>query len=195
MHQFFLNYLYCLLALLANSVFATANASELSDWMKQPGVVLLMRHAYAPGVGDPSNFKVDDCSTQRNLNQQGIDQAKKIGQWLTLQNIQNADVYSSPWCRCVDTAFYLNKGKLKKLDAIGSTFNEADYSLPAKKSLTQWMSDNRQYLQSNPTIMVTHQVNIQAYTGVNTSSGELVLIQVDDQGNAKLIKTYNPSEL
>jgi phosphohistidine phosphatase SixA len=195
MHQFFLNYLYCLLALLANSVFATANASELSDWMKQPGVVLLMRHAYAPGVGDPSNFKVDDCSTQRNLNQQGIDQAKKIGQWLTLQNIQNADVYTSPWCRCVDTAFYLNKGKLKKLDAIGSTFNEADYSLPAKKSLTQWMSDNRQYLQSNPTIMVTHQVNIQAYTGVNTSSGELVLIQVDDQGNAKLIKTYNPSEL
>ena len=195
MNQFLRHCYYYVLALLAILLIVPTHASELSDLMKQPGVVLMMRHAYAPGVGDPSNFKLDDCSTQRNLNQQGVDQAKKIGQWLSLQGIQTAEVYTSPWCRCIDTAFYLNKGKLKKLDAIGSTFNEADYALLAKKSLTQWMFDNRQHIQSKPTIMVTHQVNIQAYTGVNTSSGELVLIQVDDLGNARLIKTYNPSEL
>lgn len=195
MNQFLRHCYYYVLALVAILLIVPAHASELSDFMKQPGVVLMMRHAYAPGVGDPSNFKLGDCSTQRNLNQQGIDQAKKIGQWLSLQGIQTAEVYTSPLCRCVDTAFYLNKGKLKKLDAIGSTFNESDYALPAKKSLTQWMLDNRQHTQSKPTIMVTHQVNIQAYTGVNTSSGELVLIQVDDLGNARLIKTYNPSEL
>ena len=73
MNQFLRHCYYYVLALLAILLIVPTHASELSDLMKQPGVVLMMRHAYAPGVGDPSNFKLDDCSTQRNLNQQGVD--------------------------------------------------------------------------------------------------------------------------
>jgi len=167
-------------------------ASELSEFMKQGHTVLLMRHAYAPGIGDPPNFKVDDCSTQRNLNQEGISQAQAIGKWLRAQEITQAEVYTSPWCRCIDTAKQLNFGVPQKLEAIASTFNEQDYATPAKKSLIEWMQAHVKKPNSKPQIMVTHQVNILAYTGVNTSSGEMVLVQVNQDGTAKVLKTFLP---
>ena len=167
-------------------------ASELSELMSQGNTVLLMRHAYAPGVGDPPNFKIDDCSTQRNLNQEGIKQAQAIGKWLRLQEITQAAVYTSPWCRCIDTASLLNYGAPEKLEALGSTFNEQDYATPAKKSLIQWMQAHVKSLKGKPQIMVTHQVNILAYTGINTSSGEMVVVQVNQDGTAKVLKTYMP---
>jgi phosphohistidine phosphatase SixA len=173
----------------------SVHASEFSELMQRPGVMLMMRHAYAPGVGDPPNLKIGDCSTQRNLNQQGIDQAKKIGLWLTSQGVTNAQVFTSPWCRCIDTATQLHQGKPQILEAIASTFNETDYVVPAKKNLTQWMVSNQRDQVRGPTILVTHQVNILAYTGFNTSSGELVLIQVDAQGKPTILKTLNPSAI
>ena len=99
-------------------------ASELSELMKQGNIVLMMRHAYAPGVGDPVNFKLNDCSTQRNLNQEGISQARAIGNWLRSQGLTEATVYTSPWCRCIDTAKLINLGSPQILEAISSTFNE-----------------------------------------------------------------------
>ena len=177
------------------SFISPSFAGELAELMKQAGTVLMMRHAYAPGVGDPPNFKLGDCSTQRNLNQEGIEQAKKIGRWLTQQGVQSADVYTSPWCRCIDTAFHLNKGTPQSLDAIASTFNEVDYAIPAKQNLIRWMVSKQQYLARSATIMVTHQVNILAYTGVNTSSGELVLVKVDELGQSKVLRTFNASDL
>ena len=167
-------------------------ASELSELMGQSNTVLLMRHAYAPGVGDPSNFRINDCSTQRNLNQEGINQAQAIGKWLHSQEITQATVYTSPWCRCIDTAKLLNLGSPQILEAIASTFNEQDYATPAKKSLIEWMQAHVKKPNSKPQIMVTHQVNILAYTGVNTSSGEMVLVQVNQDGTAKVLKTFLP---
>jgi len=167
-------------------------ASELSELMGQGNTVLLMRHAYAPGIGDPPNFKVNDCSTQRNLNQEGVNQAQAIGKWLRSQEITQASVYTSPWCRCIDTAKLLNLGSPQVLEAIASTFNEQDYATPAKKSLIEWMQARVKKPNSKPQIMVTHQVNILAYTGVNTSSGEMVLVQVNQDGTAKVLKTFLP---
>ncbi|BDW10841.1 phosphoglycerate mutase [Polynucleobacter sp. SHI8] len=167
-------------------------ASELSELMKQGNMVLMMRHAYAPGVGDPTNFKLNDCSTQRNLNQEGMNQAQSIGKWLRAQGLTEATVYSSPWCRCIDTAKLLNLGSPQILEAIASTFNEQDYATPAKKSLIEWMQAHVKKPNSKPQIMVTHQVNILAYTGVNTSSGEMVLVQVNQDGTAKVLKTFLP---
>jgi phosphohistidine phosphatase SixA len=167
-------------------------ATELSGLFKQGNTVLMMRHAYAPGVGDPAHFKLSDCSTQRNLNQEGMNQAKAIGNWLRSQGLTEATVYSSPWCRCMDTAKLLNLGSPQILDAIASTFNEQDYAAPAKKSLIEWFQNNLKKPNRKPLIMVTHQVNILAYTGVNTSSGEMVLVTVNEDGTAKVLKTFLP---
>ena len=75
--------------------------------------VLLLRHALAPGNGDPVNFQVKDCSTQRNLAQEGRAQARQIGQRLRALGISEARVWSSQWCRCLETAKLLNLGRLQ----------------------------------------------------------------------------------
>lgn len=166
------------------------SASELAQSMHQAGVVLMMRHAYAPGIGDPAHFKVGDCQTQRNLNQEGIEQAQKIGRWLKSQGISSAKVYTSPWCRCIDTAVQLQLGMPEVNVALSSTFRESDYLTPAKKSLAQWVKESFVIQANTPTVMVTHQVNITAFAGVTTSSGEMVLVNINPQGQVRVLKTY-----
>ena len=93
--------LTCLLALPANANLAT----DLQDGQH----VLLMRHADAPGYGDPAGYQLNNCSTQRNLGDKGRKQAVLIGEWLSSQGVKSAKVLSSPWCRCLDTTKLLNK--------------------------------------------------------------------------------------
>jgi hypothetical protein len=93
-----------LLACIAVFGLLQANASELSEALKKSDHVLLMRHALAPGVGDPAGYTLQDCKTQRNLDATGRAQAQKIGQWLKGQGVQEALVFSSAWCRCKETA-------------------------------------------------------------------------------------------
>ena len=92
---------------------ASINASEnLSDAIKEINAnVIFMRHALAPGYGDPDNFSINDCSTQRNLSATGVDQARRIGVFFRKSNVQFSDILSSQWCRCKDTAENLNIGK------------------------------------------------------------------------------------
>ena len=96
-----------------------ANASEidLETRLQQGGHVLMMRHAYAPGFGDPPGFQLDDCTTQRNLDTAGRAQASAIGDWLRRQGVQEAQVYSSLWCRNLETARLLNLGPVTPLPA------------------------------------------------------------------------------
>lgn len=84
--------------------FTLAHASDLSNKLQSSDHVLLMRHTLAPGVGDPANYTLADCKTQRNLSAEGRQQAVVVGDWLRHQGVSNADVYSSAWCRCKDTA-------------------------------------------------------------------------------------------
>jgi len=103
------------------SMPATADLlSSLSDGQH----VLLMRHADAPGYGDPSGYQLDKCSTQRNLGDRGRKQAALIGRWLNNQGITNAKVFSSPWCRCIDTAKLLDKGQIVITPVLGSFFDD-----------------------------------------------------------------------
>jgi len=103
--------------LVLSSFSAQANlASDLSDGRH----VLLMRHADAPGYGDPAGYQLNNCSTQRNLGEKGRKQAAVIGEWLSSQGISSAKVLSSPWCRCLDTAKLLNKGAVTTSSALGS---------------------------------------------------------------------------
>jgi phosphohistidine phosphatase SixA len=92
------------------------NSNEnLVSILKEGGKLILIRHAYAPGNGDPENFNINDCTTQRNLNDKGIMESKSLGKFFFKNNIKIDKVLSSEWCRCKDTAFYAFKNYKKKV--------------------------------------------------------------------------------
>ena len=86
--------------------------------------VIFLRHALAPGNGDPSNFNVNDCSTQRNLDQVGIDQSRMLGNTLKKIGIKFSKIYSSFWCRCKDTALNMNIGEFKTHEGLNSFYEK-----------------------------------------------------------------------
>ena len=172
----------------------TATASELADKLKLPNHALLMRHALAPGIGDPAGYSLVDCSTQRNLDAQGRQQAMRTGQWLKRQGIQTAMVLTSPWCRCKDTANLLGYGQPEVEPAIGSFFEAsqeaADYTQRLQKRLAQLGPTKG----DKALILVTHHVNILDYMGSHVGSGDMVLVQFDAHGKLISAKRY-PSPL
>ena len=153
-------------------------ASDLTDGQH----VLLMRHADAPGYGDPSGYQLDQCSTQRNLGERGRKQAVILGQWLSSQGINSANVISSVWCRCVDTAKLLNKGVVTTSPALGSFFDDMSLAKQQTKDLEKLIQIQLQENPKTPLILVTHHVNIQAYAGKNVNVGDMVLVKVDKNG-------------
>ena len=153
---------------------ASINASEnLSDAIKEINAnVIFMRHALAPGYGDPDNFSINDCSTQRNLSATGVDQARRIGVFFRKSNVQFSDILSSQWCRCKDTAENLNIGKWEEFSGLNSFFEEhADRD----KTLNLLYQKINNLPEDKITLMVTHQVVIKAVTNIYTQSGGVVL--------------------
>lgn len=131
----------------------------------------IMRHAIAPGMGDPANFKLDDCSTQRNLSNAGREQARKTGDLFRSNGIDDAFIFTSQWCRCRETARLLAIGPVRDLPSLNSFFQDFERRNPQTLEVKAW-------IQSRPTgkplILVTHQVNISALTGTGTQSGEIL---------------------
>ena len=172
----------------------TTMASELADKLKLPNHALLMRHALAPGTGDPAGYTLADCASQRNLDAQGKQQAVRTGQWLQRQGIQQAMVLTSPWCRCKDTANLLGYGSPEVEPAIGSFFEAsqqaADYTQRLQKRLAQLGPTKG----DKALILVTHHVNILDYMGSHVGSGDMVLVQFDTHGKLISAKRY-PSPL
>jgi phosphohistidine phosphatase SixA len=158
-----------------------ANASLVSD-LKDGQHVLLIRHADAPGYGDPEGYVLGQCATQRNLGDYGKRQALAIGVWLTNQGIQMADVYSSPWCRCIDTATLLNKGLVKNEPSLGSFFDNMSLEKQQNKALGEFIKNELVKQSKEPLILVTHHVNIQAYTGRVVNVGDMLLVKVNKNG-------------
>jgi len=158
--------------------------------MQDGGHILMIRHAKAPGFGDPANIKIDDCSTQRNLDQQGRQQSKRIGEWLRSNNIEVAEVYSSQWCRCLDTARLLNMGVVKELPALNSFFQMPENREPSLRALKQFISD--QAINQNLIIMVTHHVTIAAISGQNVASGDGVLLKLNESAPFEFVGIFNP---
>ena len=153
-----------------------AQANELNWKLAQEGnKIILIRHSLAPGGGDPEGFKLNDCSTQRNLNQTGIDQSKKIGKLFKKNKIPISKVLSSQWCRCKDTAKYAFKN-YKEFSALNSTF-QSPYNKNAKKQIKE-LKDFIQKWNGNGSnlVLVTHYVIITAITDVVPRSGEIVII-------------------
>ena len=162
---------------IAQQVMATL-ANDLQDGQH----VLLMRHADAPGYGDPTGYVIGQCSTRRNLDDYGKRQAKAIGVWLASQGIQKADVFSSPWCRCLDTATLLNKGPIKIEPSLGSFFDNMSLEKKQTKELEGLIKSELSRQSKAPLILVTHHVNIQAFTGKVVGVGDMVLVKVNKNG-------------
>jgi phosphohistidine phosphatase SixA len=165
---------------------AAQDAGEAWAALKQPGTVAIMRHALAPGGGDPANFELGDCATQRNLNDAGREQARRIGQAFRDQGIQVDRVLTSQWCRCRDTAELLDLASVEDFPALNSFFED-------RSTRDQQTRAVRDFLQEAPDdeklVLVTHQVNITALTDVFPSSGEVVVIEVADDGAVEVCGT------
>lgn len=139
----------------------------------------LLRHAIAPGTGDPPGFRIDSCRTQRNLSGEGRNQAVRIGELFREHGIQFARVFSSQWCRCMETAKLMELGPVQPLSFLNSFFNDYEQREPQTEKLTEWLQEQN---LDQPLVLVTHQVNITALTDVYPSSGELVIIRRSKTG-------------
>ena len=170
------------LFLLSGLFIAQQAIASLANDLQDGQHVLLMRHADAPGYGDPAGYVISQCSTQRNLGDYGKKQAKAIGTWLSSQGIQKADVFSSPWCRCLDTANLLNKGPIKIEPSLGSFFDNMSLEKRQTKELEAFIKSELAKPSKAPLILVTHHVNIQAYTGKVVGVGDMVLVRVNKNG-------------
>jgi phosphohistidine phosphatase SixA len=177
--QFFQRMMAMLVIMLCLSTTALANlASPMTDGQH----ILLMRHADAPGFSDPAGHRLDQCSTQRNLGEFGKKQAERTGQWLSQQGIESAKVFSSPWCRCVDTATLLKKGPVIVDSSLGSFFENMSRSNQQTEGLRQLVQRSLKQYPKTPIIMVSHHVNIEAFTGVVLGSGDMVLVKIGPNG-------------
>ena len=168
-------------------------ANELLIWDKlntssAKGYVLLLRHSLAPGVGDPDNFKLGDCSTQRNLSQEGRDDAAEIGAWIKRQNVKIYRVESSRWCRARQTAKLLDIGKVKLNKNLDSLFRESNLESHPKTLKTKEQILNHRS-KSGLLVLVGHYVNIAALVGVGVDSGEGVIVKADKNGVIKVLGT------
>ena len=150
-----------------------ARAEPLGEAMaKIDGDVLFLRHALAPGFGDPADFQVDDCSTQRNLNDVGRAQARAIGAYMKANRIAPDVILSSRWCRCQDTAREMDVGPFMTHDGLNSFFDGHVDREATLAALRQRMSEIE---KGSLVLMVTHQVVITAITGIAPQSGGMVV--------------------
>ena len=134
--------------------------------------VIFLRHALAPGFGDPNNFIKQDCSTQRNLSNKGRLQARLIGHYLKASKIRFSEILTSEWCRCIDTTKELNLGNWKIFSGLNSFFEGHEKKARVMDKLQKKLDSLG---NSDLVLLVTHQVVIFEQTGLAAKSGEMVL--------------------
>jgi phosphohistidine phosphatase SixA len=188
----FIQTIFTLSLALSGLIFSQQVNAALADDLKDGQHVLLMRHADAPGIGDPPGYVISQCSSQRNLGEYGKKQAKAIGAWLSSQGVQKANVFSSPWCRCLDTANLINKGPAKIEPSLASFFDDMSLEKSQTKALERFTKSELAKQPKLPLILVSHHVNIQAYTGKVLGVGDMILVRTNKDGEY-LSHTIYPS--
>jgi phosphohistidine phosphatase SixA len=168
----FIKFLLIIFITLPSTIKAELNKDLISK-LNEGGKIIFIRHAYAPGGGDPDNFDINDCNSQRNLSYSGKLQAKKIGNFFKKNEILIHEVISSEWCRCKETAFLSFKNfKTKK-------FLNSFYSLKFSKNRDNQMKELKKYIEEwqneENLVLITHYVVISEALGYGPSSGEIVI--------------------
>lgn len=155
--------------------------------LQEPRSHAILRHAIAPGTGDPANFTLGDCATQRNLDDRGRAQARALGAAIRAAGITVDHLLTSQWCRSAETARLLDLGPVKEEPALNSFF--ADRSTREAQT-----SATRALLAALPAgetaVLVSHQVNITALTGIYPRSGEMVILRSTADGGLAVIGRY-----
>ena len=167
-------FFFILIYIFFTNLTAVLSSELIWDEARKGNKVILIRHSFAPGGGDPAGFKIGDCKTQRNLNKAGIEQSKKIGKIFKDNKISIDIVLSSEWCRCKDTAYYAF-GKFQEFSALNSTF-----STPYNRNGPRQVKEIEEYLmnwegEGKNLILVTHYSIITTITTAVPSSGEIVI--------------------
>ena len=177
-----LNIILVIFTILTNEIKADKIDETLIN-LKKGGNLIFIRHAYAPGGGDPENFNINDCSTQRNLSDSGRIQSRNIGNFFIENNIKIENVYSSEWCRCKETASLAFKNFKTK------SFLNSFFSSKFKQNKNTQIKDFQKFLlnwdEKTNLIFVTHYVVISEILDYPSSSGEIVI----SNKNFKIIDT------
>ncbi|MBS9478908.1 histidine phosphatase family protein [Ancylobacter radicis] len=171
------------------SMTGLTRADEAVAWQAlRAGGVVLFRHASAPGVGDPAGFRIGDCSTQRNLDAAGRAQARRIGETFARERVSVSRVETSRWCRATETAELAFPGKVVAEPVFDSFFqdraDEPAQTAAARRRLLDWRGPGA-------LVVVAHQVNITALTGINLASGEGVVLRAEG-GALKIVGRIRP---
>ena len=166
------NYLIIIIISIISPVKADLNQNIISE-LKKGGKIIFIRHAYAPGGGDPDNFDINDCVTQRNLNDDGRLQSKKIGDFFKKNKISIEKVYSSEWCRCKETAFIAFKSFETK-NFLNSFFSE-QFVKKKESQIENFNKFIKNWYGNQNLIFVTHYVVISEILNYAPSSGEIII--------------------
>ena len=167
-----LNYLVIIFICINPSVKADLNKILISE-LQKGGKLIFIRHAYAPGGGDPDNFNIKDCTTQRNLSDSGRVQSQKIGNFFKENKILIGKVYSSEWCRCKETASIAFK-KYETKTFLNSFFS-AKFANNKKKQIIDFDKFIRTWNKEQNLVFVTHYVVISELLNYAPSSGEIII--------------------
>ena len=161
---------------LPSTIKADLNENLINE-LEEGGKLIFIRHAIAPGGGDPENFDINECGTQRNLDKNGKTQAIKIGNYLSRNKILIDKVISSEWCRCKETALLA----FKKFET--KSFLNSFYSSKFVKNKDQQMKELKMYIKKwkskKNLVLVTHFVVISEILDYNPSSGEIVISDIN----------------
>ena len=166
------------LALLLCIASLAATADEIGDALRAGGVAFLMRHATAPGNYDPEGFRLDDCATQRNLSEEGRGEARRVGAHLKGLGLGAAEVLTSQWCRCRDTA-RLAFGGATDWPALNSFARERAGGAAQVATVARRIAGLKR--GDRPLVLVTHQVVITALTDIFPQSGEVIVVAPDQR--------------
>ena len=180
-----LTYIVFMILLLVTEV--TARSEIVTVKKSISANIIFLRHALAPGVGDPLAFIKEDCSTQRNLNNEGRLQARLIGDYLRQSNIRFSEILTSEWCRCIDTAKELDIGKWKTFSGLNSFFQGHEKKYLVVNKLRKKIKSLK---SSDFVLFVTHQVVITEITGEVPRSGEMVLYNSITKKKSRLMIDY-----
>jgi phosphohistidine phosphatase SixA len=185
-----LGFLALLLAVAVPRPAEAADAGQVVQLLDLPRHAALMRHATAPGTGDPDHFRLDDCTTQRNLSEAGRAEARETGRLLRTAGLADAAVLTSRWCRAADTAREMDLGKVEPFPPLDSFFRDRSREDAARRDILARIADRK--AGDPPLIMVSHQVNITAVTGIFPASGEIVVVEVLQDGTAAVRARLSP---
>jgi phosphohistidine phosphatase SixA len=162
-----------------------AAGADEAAWhaLAAPGAVVILRHSFAPGGFDPPDARLDDCSTQRNLDDGGRAQARRVGEAFRRHGIAVDTVLSSPRCRCLDTA-RLAFGKAESWEPLQGSLNDTDRR---RRQLVEIRQRIEAHHGGRPLVLVTHGSVVTDLTGRDIRMGELVVLQRGADGSHAVV--------